>query len=262
MVDLKVYLKTISSKYKWIPKCHFYPRLDSTNDEAIRLAKEEAGDGTLVLADEQSRGRGRLGRHWESPSGKGLYFSLVLRPQFPPAQAPLLTLAAGLALGRTLRSFSLSDLVVKWPNDIWIHKRKIAGILMELFTQGRQIDFVILGIGINVTQDPEDFSHEIRKLAGSLKIMVPEGNWDRVEILDKLLPETEREFSELSRKGGESLIRRWMEESGMVGQPVRAIIKGEEKTGTVIGLNEWGHLKIRQNDGEILTLVAEDTTLL
>jgi BirA family biotin operon repressor/biotin-[acetyl-CoA-carboxylase] ligase len=261
MESLQDYVTQLPGREPRISQARFFPEIGSTNVEALRLAKAGAPDGTLIVADHQTQGKGRLGRKWESPAGKGLYFTLSIRPRFKPEHLPLVTLAGGIALGNILKKYELPPLIIKWPNDIWMEKKKVAGILSESAVQGKNVEFVNIGIGINVSQGPEDFSPELRATATSLRGLRPR-DWDRAKILSDLLPELFREIDLLAAQGPESLIRRWEADSGMVGRGVIAQVNGQEKTGKVTGLSREGHLIVQQANGEKLTLVDEDVRLV
>jgi BirA family biotin operon repressor/biotin-[acetyl-CoA-carboxylase] ligase len=254
-------IEGLPKKLPELKSAFYFATLGSTNDQALSLGKDGAEEGTLVVADHQSKGRGRMQRHWESPAGTGLYFSLLLRPPIQAKEVPLLTIATGLAIGESLRVMGLSPLIIKWPNDIIVQGKKVAGTLTELVTTDQGVDFVILGIGINVNQEPEDFSQTIQNIAGSLK-MLSKRPWDRAELLMTLIPAIFREVGNLITQGSAHLIQRWNQSSGMVGHQIRARVDKEEKTGKVLGLNPQGHLLMQKENGEIEELVAADTTLL
>ena len=160
-----------------------------------------------------------------------------------------------------MRNYDLPPLIIKWPNDIWIEGKKVAGILSEMNIIGTNLDFVALGVGLNVNQGPEDFSPELRDIAASLKELsnIP---WNRSDLLRKILTEIFQELERLEQEGPAQLIGRWEQESGMLGAKVQAQIASGTVQGEVLGLNELGHLKLKLDTGEILTLLAEDTTLL
>ncbi|HCU23484.1 MAG TPA: biotin--[acetyl-CoA-carboxylase] ligase, partial [Deltaproteobacteria bacterium] len=203
-------------------------------------------------------GRGRLGRNWESPAGLGLYFSLLLRPKLEAASAPLLTLAVGLGLAGQLRKLGIPEVMVKWPNDLLVQGRKLGGILTEMLPRGSQVDFVVVGVGINVAQTLEDFSPETAPLATSLRLATHR-DWNRAELLAELLPALFLESSRLEREG--SLKTRWEQESGMLGVPIAYSEDLEHKAlrhGRVLGLAEDGKLRIENEDGEITELLAGD----
>ncbi|MFO1463397.1 MAG: biotin--[acetyl-CoA-carboxylase] ligase [bacterium] len=250
----------LSEKIPTLAGIHFFEETGSTNLEAVELGKKGAPHGTLVVADGQSAGRGRLERHWESPSGKGLYFSLLLRPDIDAAQAPLTTLAAGLGLANALRGTGLRDLVLKWPNDLIVAKKKLGGILTEMFHSGSKVGFLVIGVGLNVGQTEGDFSPEVAKIATSLQILGHPR--ERAELLLRLLPALFGEVNRLAREGADSLVSRWERESGMLGLEISFEENGQQGRGVVLGLAADGKLRVRRPDGGVAELLAEDTTLL
>jgi BirA family biotin operon repressor/biotin-[acetyl-CoA-carboxylase] ligase len=184
-------------------RVHHFPVIDSTNAEAIRRAKTGGEEGEVFIADRQTDGRGRMGRKWDSPEGKNIYLSFLLKPKVPPSKAPLLTLVAGEAVFETL--FPLlpdplkSRFRIKWPNDLYLQDKKVAGILTEAGSSGGEIDWVVVGIGINVNADPSDFSPEVRKIATSLKIAIDSlpvqgGLIDREKITSTLIETFEKRY--------------------------------------------------------------------
>lgn len=178
-------------------KFHHYEAVDSTNAEALRRAKTGGEEGEIFIADRQTDGRGRMGRKWESPAGKNIYISFLLKPKLPPPKAPLLTLVAGEAVFETLSSLLpdplKSQLKIKRPNDLYLQDKKVAGILTEAGSTKDKIDWVVAGIGINVNSDPSDFSSEVRKIATSLKIVTGK-EVDRGKIISTLVEAFERRY--------------------------------------------------------------------
>ena len=149
---------------------HYLDSVDSTNTLALKLAREGALEGEVVLADHQLKGRGRLpDRNWQSPPGRNIYFSVILRPPLKPSRSPALTLMAGVAVSRVLSEYCPGRVTLKWPNDVQIDGRKTAGILTEMRMRGDSIDCVIIGIGVNVLMDRDEFDEAIRDRATSLK---------------------------------------------------------------------------------------------
>ncbi|HEX5034660.1 MAG TPA: biotin--[acetyl-CoA-carboxylase] ligase [bacterium] len=241
---------------------HHLERIGSTQETALAAGREGAPSGSLWLADSQSAGKGRLGRHWESKPGLGLYFSLLLRPAMRAAMAPLTTLAVGLGLAEALRGQGLKDLIVKWPNDLLVGGRKLGGILTEMVHRGEFVDFLVIGVGINVTHGQADFSPELQGSATSLR-QVQDRNWDRLQLLEILQAAIAAAVDRLLDQGPADLCRRWEEQSGMVGRTVAyAGDKGLAREGRVLGLDPEGRLRVRHADGSVAELIAEDTTLL
>ncbi|MGC8938865.1 MAG: biotin--[acetyl-CoA-carboxylase] ligase, partial [Thermodesulfovibrio sp.] len=147
-----------------------YDEVESTNSKANELLKQGYPSGTVVIADRQTKGKGRLGRTWISPSGKNLYMSIALKPGIPPKYATLLTLTSVVACTTALRRYTDIPVMIKWPNDMLIDDKKIGGILTEMKIEGEKIKSAVVGIGINVNMTEEDIPEEIKDIASSLKI--------------------------------------------------------------------------------------------
>ncbi len=156
---------------KWLGRTiHHFHLIDSTNSKAYELALNGAEEGEVVIAETQKKGRGRLGRQWFSPLFSNLYLSVILRPEIPPYQASLVTLMAAVATADAIQKFSGLEPLIKWPNDVLLRAKKVAGLLNEIHSEMDRIHFVILGIGVNLNTDRKMFSKEIREGATSLKI--------------------------------------------------------------------------------------------
>ena len=163
--EVRPFLRT-----RWIGKTiHYFRTVDSTNAQAYQLALRGAGEGEIVVAESQEKGRGRLGRRWFSPPFRNLYLSVILRPKIPPHQAPLITLMAAVATAEAIEKTSGLHPMMKWPNDLLMKGRKLAGLLNEIHSETDRVHFVILGIGVNLNTDERAFSKEIRDIATSLK---------------------------------------------------------------------------------------------
>jgi BirA family biotin operon repressor/biotin-[acetyl-CoA-carboxylase] ligase len=176
------------------------------------------------------------------------------------ARAPLLTLAAGLGIGRTLRELGMEELIIKWPNDLTVGKKKLGGILTEMVHQKEKVDFVVIGVGLNVETEAADLSPETAPLATSLK-QVQDRTWDKGEILERVLGALLDEVQRLVDRGPAELVGRWEQESGMVGHRIRVLRENGDVEGTVLGLRDDGQLKIETAEGGLLHLLAEDTVL-
>ena len=142
----------------------FFPEVDSTNTKAREHSLKGAGEGVVILAESQSKGKGRLGRQWQSPPGVNLYASIILRPSISPAVAQQITLLAGMAGANALARATGLDARIKWPNDIFVHGKKVAGILSEMEAEGLRTRFIVLGVGVNVNWEKEDVPPEIREI--------------------------------------------------------------------------------------------------
>ncbi len=225
-------------------RCWHYPSTGSTNDDAWRLARAGAPHGSLVLADAQTAGRGRLGRSWFSPPQHNLYFSLILRPQTTPAQTALATLAAGVAMAEVL------GLRLKWPNDVVDPDfRKVAGLLSEMDVVAGRVAFVVLGVGLNVNQP--DFPADL-PLAASLR-MLRGHDMDRHALLAQLLPALDHRIQQIEHERP-AVIRAWSSLSATTGRRVRV----GELEGTALGLRDDGALMLRDDAGQLHHVVAGD----
>ena len=168
---------------------HYYEKVDSTNTIARKLAEEGVPDGTVVLAEEQTGGRGRLARTWYSPFGQGVWFSLILRPSFVPMEAAKMTLLAAVSLTKAFRKLGLIDCGIKWPNDILVKGRKLVGILTELNASMEQIHYIIMGIGINTGLSRKDLPKDLKKTVTSFAM--ENSTVSRKEILQEVLYQLE-----------------------------------------------------------------------
>jgi BirA family biotin operon repressor/biotin-[acetyl-CoA-carboxylase] ligase len=244
---------------RWLGRelcCH--DSVDSTNLVARELARAGAGHGTVVSAESQSQGRGRLGRSWVSPAHKNLYLSIVLRSDFPADRLPQIGLTAGVAACDTLREWQPATL--KWPNDVLIGGRKVCGILAEMEgAAGSQT--VILGIGVNVNADGNDFPPELRDKASSLLL---EGGTpvDRAQVAGRLLTHLETWYETWSQVGFAPIAAAWRDRSGLIGQMIHVAEPGKEIAGQVVGLDEDGSLRIGLANGEEHRIVAGDVTVI
>jgi BirA family biotin operon repressor/biotin-[acetyl-CoA-carboxylase] ligase len=261
MAAFKIFIESLPRNFPELELAQFHPSLDSTNLEAKRIADAGVHHTALLVAETQTAGRGRMNRSWESPAGLGLYFSLLLRPELKAADASLITLAAGCSLGATLKELGASPLLIKWPNDLLLKEKKVAGILCEMKSTGSEVEYVVVGVGINLSQRPEDFSKEVSPRAGSLDFLTGR-KWDQEKILNQFLQNFFPEIKNLEKGGSADLIRRWEQESGLLGQKIRAVSDRRPLEGTVAGLSPQGHLRLQLADGSIENLIDEETTLL
>lgn len=234
-----------------------FSETDSTNVQARRLAEDGALEGTVVIADRQNAGRGRLGRHWESPFGVNIYCSVILRPEIPVQQAPQLTFLSAVAVAETLNKTCSLSAEVKWPNDILINGAKISGLLNEMSAETEQIHFVILGIGINLNMAADQFPDELNYPATSALIETGKAV-DRQKFLQTFLQSLDSYYSEFLEKGFAPIRRRWESLSGIMSLQVE-IDQGREKLqGTVVGLDPEGALRLQLEDGQIKSILTGD----
>jgi BirA family biotin operon repressor/biotin-[acetyl-CoA-carboxylase] ligase len=238
-------------------KIHYFSVIDSTNRHARWLAEQGTPEGDVVVADSQTQGRGRLGRRWISPPRTNLYLSVILRPQLPPVHAPQVTLMAAVALAETIESFLSFSPVIKWPNDILVHGKKLAGILTESSCSANRVDFVILGIGVNINFSPDQMPLEIQERATSI-FGVTKKKISRGVFLRRLIQDIERCYGELEESGFDTLAPRWEAYCGFKGQRVRVELLDQVLLGRVRGIDRDGALIIEGDDGSAQRVVAGD----
>ena len=243
---------------KWMGRTiHHFHTLDSTNTKAYQLALNGAEEGEVVIAESQKKGRGRLGREWFSPSFLNLYLSVILRPKIPPHQAPLITLMAAVATADAIQKFSGLLPLIKWPNDILLGGRKVAGLLNEIHSEMDRIHFVILGIGMNLNMDRKLFSKEIREGATSLKREMGQAI-SRKAFLQNLLQELEGWYEVFLKEGGAPVLKAWREQARIKGRSVQVKSFGETLVGSAVDVDSDGALILETEDGERKRVVAGD----
>jgi BirA family biotin operon repressor/biotin-[acetyl-CoA-carboxylase] ligase len=235
---------------------HHFFKTDSTNRVALELGHAGEPEGAVVLAEEQTAGRGRVGRKWHSERAAGIYVTLLLRPRLAPVQAPLLTMMAGLSAHSAVQAVTGLTVDLKWPNDLLIGGKKAGGILTEMHAEPGQIRFVIVGIGLNVNQ--EKFPGELANLATSLRIETGKQQ-PRMELLVRLLREFESDYNRLLREGVASVVERFQAISSYAnGKRVRVSNGTESYIGTTAGLGPEGLLHVRRDDGQMVTVITGD----
>ena len=237
-----------------------YGSVKSTNDIATEMAERGAVEGTIVTAEEQTKGRGRLGRHWHSPAGTGVYLSVVFRPRLRPDNAPGLSIATAVALADTLNVYLPNDVRVKWPNDVLVRGRKIAGILTELSAEGSRINHVIVGVGINVNQRAGEFPEEIRSLATSLRREVKR-KVDRVRLLQQFLKNLEKQYEQYQvhrLAKSQAKIRRY---SSLIGHEITIKAGKHQTTGVARDIDSDGCLILETAQGLVPVIAGEVTVV-
>jgi BirA family biotin operon repressor/biotin-[acetyl-CoA-carboxylase] ligase len=251
--EIKPILKT-----KWIGKTiHHFHSLDSTNSKAYELALNGAEEGEVVISESQEKGRGRLGRQWFSPPFLNLYLSVILRPKIPPHQASLITLMAAIATTDAIQKFSGLLPLIKWPNDILLGGRKVAGLLNEIHSEMDRIHFVILGIGVNLNEEEKMFSKEIRAKATSLKIEMGQ-TVSRKAFLQSLLQELEKWYTIFMEEGNIPILKAWRNRAHIKGRRVKVTSFGEIWVGKAIDVDSDGALILETVKGKRKRVVAGD----
>jgi len=246
---------------RWLGRTVFaYRSVKSTNDVAAKLVSEGAPEGAIVTADEQTRGRGRLGRSWYSPPRTGIYLSVILRPALRPEDAPGLSVMTAVALADTISAWRPGLVQIKWPNDVWINGRKTAGILTELSAERSKVHHVMVGVGINVNQQAGDFPEELHKTATSLRRELRR-KVDRLDLLRTFLVNFEAEYQRYLRyrlKKAHARIRKY---SALIGQKVTLQLGQSRRSGLVKDINRTGAL-VLQSDSGLEAVTAGEVTVV
>ncbi|WP_053376365.1 biotin--[acetyl-CoA-carboxylase] ligase [Paenibacillus sp. FJAT-27812] len=229
---------------------HYFETVESTQNLARTAAEEGAAEGTLFLAEQQVSGRGRMGRNWVSPRGKGVWMSMVMRPSVPIHFAPQLTLLTAVALCRSLKRVTSLPIGIKWPNDLLIGGKKISGILLESAAEDERLRYVIAGIGISVNLEESDYPVELLEKATSLRISA-ERKWVREDIIAEFLKEWEQLYFLYQEQGFSPIITLWEALSVSLGKTARLMTPQGDITGIPIGLDESGAIRIQLADGTV-----------
>ncbi len=238
----------------------YHDEIESTNVEAKRLAQNGAPEGTVVITECQSAGRGRLGRRWTSPAGKGLLFSVVLRPAIPMSDAHLLTLVAAAAAAEGIESQADAGIHIKWPNDLLAGDRKVGGILMEVAGEQDEVDWVVLGIGINVNTEYGELPVALRKSATSLKVVTGE-TVDRSELLAAILLSLERHYDDAVDNGFGHAISVFRERDYLLSKSVSVQTREGPVVGRAAGIDERGALLVQLPQRHIRRFHSGDVSL-
>ena len=240
---------------------YLFQQIGSTNDEARRLAQAQAPEGLMVVAEEQTAGRGRAGRRWITPAGSALAFSLVLRPDVPPAQAARLTMLAGLAVCEGIEQAAGVPAALKWPNDILLAGQKAGGILVEaVFASDGQerLEFAVLGIGVNVETAPAAGQVDFPATALNQQAGRP---IERLDLLRAILERLEARYPALNALDRRPLHAEWAARLVWMGEPVIAHTSGADYAGQAQGTDPDGALVIRLDTGEQVRVRAGDVRL-
>jgi BirA family biotin operon repressor/biotin-[acetyl-CoA-carboxylase] ligase len=238
----------------------YYDEIESTNAETKSLANSGAPEGTVVIAEAQTAGRGRLGRRWTSPAGKGLLFSVLLRPALPMSDAHLLTLAIACAAADALESLVATQVKIKWPNDLFIGDRKVGGILLEVAGEQDEVDWVVAGIGINVNTEYSELPVALRRTATSLKIAGGEPV-DRSELLARLLLALDEHCADAAANGFERALSGFRRRDYLLSRVVSVETREGPVAGRAAGIDERGALLVELPQRQIRRFLSGDVTL-
>ena len=240
-------------------KVYYYETLDSTNTHICQMAVQGAQHGTVVVANKQTAGKGRRGRVWESSSGDNIYMSILLRPEIEANQASMLTLVMAYSVAKAIQKAGFSDAKIKWPNDIVLSGKKVCGILTEMFTKDTDIDYVVIGVGVNV--NTKGFPEEIQDTATSLYLR--SGVFvNRDTLLEDILECFWKEYDRFLNTGNLSYMRQ--DYNAMLvncNQEVQVLEPGKEYTAYALGINDLGELIVRTSEGDEQTVFAGEVSV-
>jgi len=241
-------------------RIHYFDEVDSTQKIAAEMAAAGAAQGTVVIAEAQTAGRGRLGRSWHSPPGLNLYQTIILRPQMPIAEVPRLSLVAGVAAAEALETVAPGLVALKWPNDVWLNGRKTGGIIAEaIANHAEQLDCVLLGIGINVNLGISDFPEELRTKATSVRIAIGR-RCDRIELAATLYQRLEARFQEAEAGRFASLMQVYERYLALVGKRVTVVEGASRVAGVIEGVDGEGALLLETDHG-VERILTGDVTI-
>jgi len=234
-------------------KIYYFESVASTMDTAFQLGLKGAGEGAIILTETQTKGRGRLGRSWFSPKYKGIYLSLILRPKILPGGAPILTLLSAVSICEAIKDITGLDTKIKWPNDIISNNKKLGGILTELSAETDKVNFVVIGIGLNVNNDKKSLISGAVSLKNEKK-----ENINRIELLQEILRRIENNYLLLQRKGSSQIIDKWRENNITLGRRVKVYSQKEHFEGEAVDIDKDGALLLRNDHGMVQKITAGD----
>lgn len=239
---------------------NYFNSIDSTNNEAKKLAASGCSEGTVIISEEQTMGRGRLGRNWVSPKFKGIWMSIVLRPDIDPVNVAKITQIGAAAVLKAIKEYGI-DAYIKWPNDIVLNNKKVCGILTEMSGEINNVNYVVIGIGINVNIDKEDLPKEVKEVATSLKI--EEGrNIKRKTLVASVLNNLEELYDEFVKNEDiKTSIDICRENSILIGKTIRIINRSSVIVAEAIDLSDDGKLIVKYEDGSIHEVISGEVSV-
>ena len=251
----------VKLKTRWLGHNIIYEsQVSSTNDIAKQAALDGCPHGTIVLAEEQQGGRGRLTRGWFSPFAAGLWFSVVLRPPFLPHEAAKFTLLMAVAVAEALASYPGVSVGIKWPNDILLNGRKLVGILTEMNAQMEGINYIVIGTGININIAKELIPDDIIDKVACLSEFSAQPV-DRIALLASILASLERLYDKVIEQGFSFVLEDWRRYSVTLGRQVRVLSQEETFTGLAVDIDDSGALLVRKDDGLVERVLAGDVSI-
>ncbi|MFA4988148.1 MAG: biotin--[acetyl-CoA-carboxylase] ligase [Candidatus Omnitrophota bacterium] len=238
-------------------KVHYFDYLSSTMDFAMQLGMRCEPAGSVVVAESQTKGRGRLGRSWVSPKYKGIYFSLILRPRIPPSASPVLTLLTAVSICEAIKRASGLEARIKWPNDIFISGKKAAGILTEMNAETDKVNFVVIGIGLNVNNDRKSLVPHATSLKEQLGHAMP-----RLVVFQELLRVLEDNYFLFEKGGPGPVIEKWRNSNITIGNRVKVHFQDSHIEGQALDIDNDGSLLIRKDSGLVQKIFSGDVSHL
>lgn len=240
----------------------FFQEIDSTNKVLKKMAAENAPEGTVVISDMQSEGRGRRGKAWMSAPNLGIWMSVLLRPNLHPSSVQTLTLAASVAVMRALEPLKIEGMGIKWPNDILINGKKVCGILTELSAEAEKVDWVVLGIGLNVNHIKPDFPNDIASIATSLRMNINNcTGLDRSVIAASIINETEKVYRGFIEKGSSWIVEEWKKRNITLGNNIKIISQQGGFNAEALDITTEGKLIVKDEDGKIHEILSGEISL-
>lgn len=239
-----------------------YKKTGSTNDIAYGLAEKGLKEGSVIIAEEQEKGKGRHGRTWISPSKGGIYMSVILRPEITPNEISRITLMAAVAAAKAIRETTGLSALIKWPNDILIDGRKVCGILTEMKAEQDRVDFIIIGIGINVNTHSGKLPKGASSLREELRLGGKPHDISRIELARKLLEKLEESYFILKKDGAGAIMEEWKHLTGMLGSRVRVVLQNRTFEGLAHNIDTDGALIVRRDAGTLEKVSSGDIIML
>jgi BirA family biotin operon repressor/biotin-[acetyl-CoA-carboxylase] ligase len=239
---------------------YYYDVIETSNDTAKELAGEKAPNGAVVIAEEQGGGKGRLGRSWYSPKYTGIYFSIILHPTVSPSEASQLTMVAAVAYAQAVRRVTGVQAGIKWPNDLLVNGRKICGILTEMSADMDQIEYLVVGAGLNVNHTKEDFPPDLQETATSLHIETGQ-TYSRKDLMQAMLEDLEEWYTVWLEQGFPAVLGKWRELSVSINCPVRVLTLKDTWDGWSKDVDESGALLVEKADGTVHRLISGEVSL-
>lgn len=258
-----------SHKGAWTPhkqinllgkELYFYREVSSTNSIAKQMARSGAREGTIVISRTQSAGRGRMQRQWYCPPGKGLLLSMILRPKIDVQFIPQLTLLTAVVVAETVKTVTGCEAGIKWPNDIYINNKKVCGILAETSFSRTNINYVIIGLGLNVNLDTNQLPPDCKETSTSLSLELSR-NISRMKLLKQFIISWDEHLQGFIKEGHPYLRSKWIANNVTIGKNVSVNKKDYSIDGLAVDVSEKGGLIVRLSDGTLQEFLAEDVSL-